>query len=66
MQSMFPVKRAVLFQFQLALDIPPVFLGGIVFPLTLGTLQRDKFYSGLFGCHNLLLVCPEALRSKTL
>jgi hypothetical protein len=52
MQGMFSVKRAVLFQFQLALGISPVLFGSIVFPLAFGTLKRDKFNRGLFTGHN--------------
>jgi hypothetical protein len=49
---MFSVEGAVLFKLNLALGIPPVLFGCIVFPLAFGTLQRNKFYSGFFACHN--------------
>jgi hypothetical protein len=52
MQGMFSVERAILFKFDFTLGIPPVFFGCIVFPLAFGTLQCDKFNSGLFACHN--------------
>jgi hypothetical protein len=35
---MLAIMGAVLVELQLFLHIPPVFLGGIVLPLTLGTL----------------------------
>jgi hypothetical protein len=48
MKGMLPIKGAILIKFQLFLDIPPIFLSGIIFPLTLGALQRNKFHCGLF------------------
>jgi hypothetical protein len=51
-QSMLSVKRAVLFKLNFALGIPPVLFCCIVFPLALRTLERDKFNSGFFACHN--------------
>jgi hypothetical protein len=48
---MFAVERAVFFQFQLFLGIPPVFLGGVVLSFALGTLQGDKLNRRLFACH---------------
>jgi hypothetical protein len=41
MNRVFPVKRTVLFKFQLLLGIPPVFAGGIVLPLAIAALERD-------------------------
>jgi hypothetical protein len=52
MQGMFPIKGAILIQLQLFLHISPVFLGGIIFPLTFSTLKRDKLHRRLFSRHN--------------
>ena len=51
MNRVLPVKRAILFEFQLLLGIPPVLAGGIVFPLTFGALKRYQFHHLFFARH---------------
>jgi hypothetical protein len=48
---MLPVKGAIFAEFQLFLSIPPVFLGGIIAPFALSTLQGYQFHRSLFACH---------------
>jgi hypothetical protein len=45
---MFSVKGTVFIKLQFLLDIPPIFLGGVILPLAFGTLQGDKFNRRLF------------------
>jgi hypothetical protein len=57
MDSMLPVKGAILAQFQLFLGIAPVFLGGIVLPLTFRALKRHQLNNLLLTSHIYLLLC---------
>jgi hypothetical protein len=50
--GVFAVKRAILFKFQFFLHIPPVLAGGIVPPLALTALERDKFHNLFFARHS--------------
>jgi hypothetical protein len=51
MERMLPVKGTILLKFQLFLNIPAVFLGGIVTPLTFAALQGYQFNRCLFTRH---------------
>ena len=51
MNRVLPVKRTILLKFQLLLCIPPVFTGGIVFPLALGALKRYQFHHLFLARH---------------
>jgi hypothetical protein len=53
---MFPVKGAIFTQLKLFLSVSPVFRGGVVPPLTLGTLQGYQFNRRFLACHNKLLI----------
>jgi hypothetical protein len=66
-QGVLPVEGTILVEFKFFLGIPPVFFGGIVFPLTFTTLQGYQFHRGLFARHILpLLVQIQANSTKKL
>jgi hypothetical protein len=48
---MFPVMGAIFFEFQLFLDIAPVFLGSIITPLTFTALESNQLNRCLLTCH---------------
>jgi hypothetical protein len=48
MNRMFPVKGAILLEFQFFLGIPPVFFGGVILPLTFSALQSYQFHRCFF------------------
>ena len=52
---MFPVKRAILFKLQFFLSVSAVFTGGVISPLALAALERDKFYRLFLARHLNLL-----------
>jgi hypothetical protein len=52
---MLPVKGTILIKFKFFLGIPPVFFGGIVFPLTFTALQGYQLHRRLFTRHILPL-----------
>jgi hypothetical protein len=68
MQGMLPVKGAILLEFQFFLGIAPVFLGGIIPPLTFGALQGHQLHSGFFTGHilSLLLLCTMSCKTSAI
>jgi hypothetical protein len=51
MNSMLPVIRTILFEFQFFLEVAPVFAGGIIAPFALGTLQGNQFHRSFLTRH---------------
>jgi hypothetical protein len=59
---MFPVEGAILVEFKFFLGIPPVFFGGVIFPLTFTALQGHQFHRCLFARHILPLPVQKSGR----
>ena len=51
MYGMLTIKRTILIQLKLTLNILSVFCGRIIFPFALGTLQCDQFNRRFFSHH---------------